>query len=520
MAIVKNEKAKMSAFERKRLENIAANQAMLKELGTSAAKIIPKPAEKPNKKTTLRTGRTPRVVKKEEVRLTRSSMRLAGIEAGSEAAKRKAEIEYEFSKEQAVAKKQRITGELKFSDIIVDGKKFSKDHDFLSSLIRGAQPYMKTFTESDINKTSNENLKKLREKMNQMELYDKFQPNQLKITPERIYSICFHPSREKPLVFAGDKVGNIGIFDASQECPVTEEEEEEEDDDDLKEPVITAVKMHSKTITSLAFSADGENLYSSSFDSSVRKFNLQKGVSIEAYAPTDPEEDLPISCMEISPVDPNLLIYSTLEGSIGRHDFRTPSKTDIWQIADKKLGGFSLHPLQPHLLATASLDRTLKIWDLRNLKGSRENKAPALLGEHESRLSVSHASWSASGHIVTSSYDDTIKIYHLKDAGSYQIGHEIDKNDMKPSTVIKHNNQTGRWVTILKPRWQQNPQDGMSKFVIGNMNRFVDVYDSNGEQLAQLGGDNITAVPAAAIFHPSQNWISGGTASGKLCLWM
>lgn len=51
------------------------------------------------------------------------------------------------------------------------------------------------------------------------------------------------------------------------------------------------------------------------------------------------------------------------------------------------------------------------------------------------------------------------------------------------------------------------------------MNRFVDIYSSNGDQLAQLGGDGITAVPAVAVFHRSKNWVAGGTASGKLCLW-
>jgi len=75
-------------------------------------------------------------------------------------------------------------------------------------------------------------------------------------------------------------------------------------------------------------------------------------------------------------------------------------------------------------------------------------------------------------------------------------------------------------VTILKPQWQARPEDGIQKFVIGNMNRFVDVYTSDGEQLAQLGGDGITAVPAVAQFHPSKDWVAGGTASGKLCLWM
>ncbi|KAL8658922.1 MAG: hypothetical protein Q9226_000713 [Calogaya cf. arnoldii] len=48
------------------------------------------------------------------------------------------------------------------------------------------------------------------------------------------------------------------------------------------------------------------------------------------------------------------------------------------------------------------------------------------------------------------------------------------------------------------------------------MNRFVDIYTSKGEQLAQLGGDGITAVPAVAQFHPTNDWVASGTASGKL----
>ena len=51
------------------------------------------------------------------------------------------------------------------------------------------------------------------------------------------------------------------------------------------------------------------------------------------------------------------------------------------------------------------------------------------------------------------------------------------------------------------------------------MNRFVDIYSANGQQLAQLGGDGITAVPAVAVIHPTREWVSAGTASGKLCLW-
>jgi WD40 repeat protein len=262
---------------------------------------------------------------------------------------------------------------------------------------------------------------------------------EIKITPERIYSLGFHPSPEKPLIFAGDKMGNMGIFDASQTGPEVKAGDNGDDEEEAAtpEPAITALKLHSRTITSFVFPADGNHLYSGSYDSSVRRFDLQKGVAVEVFAPASLDEDLPISSIAIPSTDPNILYFSTLEGSFGRHDIRTSSDTEIWQLTDKKIGGFSLHPLHPHLAATASLDRMLKIWDLRSIKGKVGSRIPVLMGEHESRLSVSHASWSAGGHVATASYDDTIKIHSFPNAGSFKVGHELDSDAMAPTSIIK-----------------------------------------------------------------------------------
>lgn len=309
----------------------------------------------------------------------------------------------------------------------------------------------------------------------------------------------------------------MGIFDGSQTAPEVDDEDE---DADIPDPVISAFKTHARTITSFVFSPEDANaVYSSSYDSSIRKMDLEKGVSVQVFAPSDADTDMPISALEMPTSDPNMLYFSTLGGTVGRYDMRAPGSEELWSLSDNKIGGFSLHPLQPHLVATASLDRTLKIWDLRKISGKGEMRHPALIGEHASRLSVSHASWSAGGHIATSSYDDTVKIYDFSGAGKWSAGQDIGEKAMEPAHKISHNNQTGRWVTILKPQWQRRPKDGIQKFVIGNMNRFVDVFAADGSQLAQLGGDGITAVPAVAHFHPTMDWVAGGNGSGKLCLW-
>ncbi|KIH93346.1 WD domain containing protein [Sporothrix brasiliensis 5110] len=358
------------------------------------------------------------------------------------------------------------------------------------------------------------------------------------MTKDRIYAMAFHPTEDKPIVFAGDKEGRLGIFDASQEPDTPVKEEDADDDEEAEaeapEPVIVGFKPHARTISSIhVLDSDPSSVYTASYDTTIRKLDIQAQKSVEVYAPPDDQSDadMAISCMDFASDNPNLVFFSTLRGTLGRHDLRAKpaSATTIWPgLHDHhKIGGFSLSPRQPHLVATASLDRTLKIWDLRKIvthkdeDGSKVDR-PALLGEDPARLSVSHAAWGPGGHIATTSYDDTIRVYDFSAAQStWTPGQALGDDETEPAHKISHNNQTGRWVTILKPQWQRHPPGGVHKFAVGNMNRFVDVYaGATGEQLGQLDGDGITAVPAVAHFHPTQNWVAGGNASGKLTLWM
>ncbi|CEI40027.1 DNA damage-binding protein cmr1 [Fusarium venenatum] len=501
--------APMSEFERKRLANIEANKKVLNEVAVIAKRVAPTPP----KRTIPSRPRTRTPIKREAAKPTRQSSRLAGIDADNDTLKRKLEVEAEVVAQEAKAKKLRVNGDLNLGDIYIEGKKWSAGADGIKGLFRGAQPGVRTFTEDDVKATTDKGLKELRERIGDLKLYEHWAPNEIKITPQRVYALGFHPSEDKPLVFAGDKEGNMGIFDASQTAP---EIDEEDDDAVIPDPVISAFKTHSRTISSIVFPySDANSVYTSSYDSSIRKLDLNKETSVQVWAPSDPDDEMPLSALDMADSKPNMLYFSTLDGSIGQYDTRTKD-AELWAMSGQKIGGFSLHPLQPHLLATASLDRTLKIWDMRKITGKGDLRHPALLGEHESRLSVSHASWSPGGQIATSSYDDTVKIYEFSDASSWKTGQDIT---VEPTHKVHHNNQTGRWVTILKPQWQRRPHDGIQKFVIGNMNRFVDVFAADGSQLGQLDGDGITAVPAVAHFHPSQNWVAGATSSGKLCFW-
>jgi len=344
-------------------------------------------------------------------------------------------------------KRQRVTGDLNFADGGITGLIG------MDVILKGvAKPYERTFDDADIKETTDKDLKKLRERMSSLEIWDAWDPSRIKITPERVYSMAFHPTATKPIVFAADKMGNLGIVDASQRpAKAVKQEEGDDEEEDHPDPEITTIKPHTRTISSMhTHSSKPETLYTASYDSSIRATDLQKGVAIEVYGPTSREEDEPISGIDMATSDPNMLYFTTLNGSFGRYDTRqSPSTVELYQLSEKKIGGFSLNPSAPHYLATASLDRFMRLWDLRKIT----KKLPTMVGEHESRLSVSHAAFNTAGQVATTSYDDTIKIHSfgvhgragtntLESMNTWKAGTTLEDDVMKPEVVVKHNNQT------------------------------------------------------------------------------
>jgi WD repeat-containing protein 76 len=486
--------SEVSDYEKQRLANIAERDALLKKLTQEAqqAGLYTKPPPKGTANGTDQSNKRKRSAKpvKKEIDDTprRTSSRLAGLTADSEVAQRKADREYEAVRDAERAKRQRIAGDHELGDILVNGTGWNVIDgkpllgvDVLNRSV--AKPYERTFGDVEIKETTDKELKAIRQKMNALALWEAWEPTRIKITPERIYSMIFHPTEAKPLIFAGDKLGNLGIIDASQKGPSFKDEEKEEDDEEVKpklekkfkkegshdpsesdeeedpDPQITILKPHQRTISAMhTHPSLPQTLYTASYDSSIRGLDLEKSKSTDLYA----LDDDPISGIDMAATDPHVLYFATLSGGFGKHDTRTKASnaSELYQLSDKKIGGFSLHPLAPHYLATASLDRTMRLWDLRKIS----KKLPTQVGEHTSRLSVSHAAFNSAGQVATSSYDDSIKIHSFgvrgkndtvknpsensEAMGTWKAGYQLEEERMKPEVVVRHNCQTGRWVTM------------------------------------------------------------------------
>lgn len=192
--MVKKETAQLSEYELQRQANIAERDALLKQLALDAATVglAPKPVSRGRPPTNgISTHKKKTVVKrvKEELAPRRTSSRLAGLTADSEVAKRKAEDDYVAVQEAERAKRQRVSGNLQLSDIIVSGKGWDKSENFLVDVVsRGANPYERTFGDTEIRETSDKELRALREKMSGLELYDGWEPNSEPFPPPHCHT--------------------------------------------------------------------------------------------------------------------------------------------------------------------------------------------------------------------------------------------------------------------------------------------------------------------------------------------
>lgn len=99
-----------------------------------------------------------------------------------------------------------------------------------------------------------------------------------KVTPDRIYYVTTHPSESKLVCCAGDKQGYVGLWDV--DVPSTD------DSGVSNNHGVTLFRPHSRPISCLQW-LNNDNLISASYDGSVRRLNVEKGVFEEVFATYD-----------------------------------------------------------------------------------------------------------------------------------------------------------------------------------------------------------------------------------------
>lgn len=509
----------VSEFEKQRQANIERNKKLLSQLNlTSISGDIFQDAQNEikAKKVKNAANKVKKVKKENDAKAaipTRRSRRLAGVSIDdSDSKSREFELEEDRRRrekeEMERLKSIRVNGDLNLLDLIKsendEAEYMNKIQDLMKKNNFSIGDYYETISKKD---NSSSDIKKLREEFSEKTLYPHFKPNDIKLTKERMTYVTFVPINDKKLIIGGDTNGNCGIWNS-----------ENHDEIDIK-----MFKLHGKSICKFEFNYNEPNkVYSASYDGSIRCTDLNSFKTTQFFI-----NDFDVGLSDINFNNDNEIYYTTLQGEFGRLDLRSSdhSKRSVFRLSNKKIGGFAISPLNKNQISTGSLDRTLKIWDLRKQETCSWSEWDDNLstlhsyGTYDSRLSVSTVDWNHTNDLVCNGYDDSINIFKLGEANKWESDFTYaNDGDIKPDFKIKHNCQTGRWVSIIKAKWHKFPADSVQKFVIANMNKYYDIYNNEGVQIGHISNQLMTNVPAVCNFHHTQNWIVGGGASGKVYL--
>ncbi|XP_063841501.1 WD repeat-containing protein 76-like isoform X2 [Scylla paramamosain] len=310
----------------------------------------------------------------------------------------------------------------------------------------------------------------------------------VKVVPDRIFSVQFHPTVEKTLVLVGGKWGQLGILDVGRE--------DESNGAYCFHP-------HSRPINCLSVAASSpHHVHSTSYDGSLRQTDLEAGIVQELYALTDNQHNS-FLCWHSQQDTHNFLVGASL-GRVLQVDTRvSEGLVKQYLVHERKtVKVISGHPHHPHYYATGSNDGYVSLWDLRNHKNNKP------LDSVIHGRAISGVEFSQTGNaLISTSMDDYLRII------------TCDRTALTVKRKIRHYNQTGRWLTTFKARFVPTRDDLV---FVGSMRhpRRVEVWGCDGLLHHHFHGPLVTSVSSVVALHPFRPALAGCNSSGKVHVFM
>ncbi len=486
---------KMSEFEKERLENIKRNQEMLRALGlgstraeiglTAAATRLKQP-----RKTAAGSSRGLKPAKREAREPTRRSARTQGKEAPFyNEEKLILEVENQAFREEV---KRMDEGPLTLETL---NRSEEGGADFLELLKKlmsereTAEPAAAAAT-SAAPAASSSKAKPNMDYVERLAALTLAEEDIIKLTPARVTSMVVHPSERTLVVVAADVDGHLGVWQVDGDKEVFQ------------------FRPHIAKVASMQYHpADASKLISASHDGTVRCLDLEKQAFDLIVATDEKFQDSGFTCASQAAHSPNNLYLAGHEGSTGLFDLRGQSLAWVHGEAHgKKVNSIEAHPTRPHLFISSSTDRAVTLWD------DRKPKKEVWTIAHTN--SINNATFNPTGeHLLVTCQDH--KLYLHPDPVAAATPPEVATAQYK----IKHNNNTGRWLSKFWPMWDPKHPDA---FVIGSLEqpRRIEVYSaSSGFQIASVRSDYMNSCQSINVFHPTRNILVGANSSGRIHLY-
>ena len=282
-----------------------------------------------------------------------------------------------------------------------------------------------------------------------------------KLVQDRVTAVYVHPSEVKTIVIAGDKSGHVGVWDVDKYGASSVDG-------------IYKYRPHISNIAKICCSSPATSssssamVYTTSYDGTIRHLDLNHDAFTTVFAAPEDIEAMYFTDASFCYDHSECVYVSTSDGCIAFIDLRASSsvyQSKCLAFSGYKLNSIQQHPTMSHLLI-ASERSGIYIYDNRHQSFSNSKSLKPLNTLSLHTKSINAAYTSCDGHsLVSLSQDNTIRSWT----------NFIDPNSDSHSTVIRHDNITGRWLSTFRPVFDPKSP---STFIVGSMlqPRRVDVF--------------------------------------------
>jgi len=325
-----------------------------------------------------------------------------------------------------------------------------------------------------------------------------------KVVPGRIFSLALHPSSNPLVAAVGDKSGHVGLWDILATSSPNNG--------------VHLYQPHTRPVNCLTWDmANTNNLISTSYDGTTRMLDTERQEHTMVYGEKEFLEQGGWTSWHSQVSADTFLISQGKAGTLALVDRRVgwESPATKYKVFDRlHAKTISVHPLQNNIFLTCNNKGGCYIFDTRKTaKSSNELMTPIseLLG-HTKSLSSCLFSPITGNQVVTISTDDKLRLFNTTQTSK----------TIAPQCQIRHNNQTGRWLTPLRASWHP-AREGL--LVTGSMERprQIEVWGTSSgslDMVAKLRGDELGSVCSLVEIHPSREVVVGGNSSGRVHVFM
>mmetsp|Transcript_2792 Transcript_2792/g.4018 ORF Transcript_2792/g.4018 Transcript_2792/m.4018 type:complete len:485 (-) Transcript_2792:841-2295(-) len=308
----------------------------------------------------------------------------------------------------------------------------------------------------------------------------------IKVVPNRVYSLQFH--EESTLICLGDRDGNIGM------CKIDKLSEDGDNE-------VFNFQPHTGVVNSIGYRSD--SVFTFSYDGTIRSMSLGKPGIFDLVFKTKSEDDGWLQYGRLWGGEKDNAVLGFSSGKVACQSLRSGKQIWAFEAHEKKVQTVDISSDEKYMV-TASLDRSVKLWDVRKVG---KNKP---LCTFEDTHSVNCCFFNSTGEKMVA-VGMCNKLHLFDGAGK--------SGTLDPTHSVRHDNRTGRYLSVFHAQW--DPKSPNS-FFCGSMMKprrvecFSVAKDDKLKLVMNLAGDLVTSVQSRFAVHPKLDILACGNASGRL----